>query len=128
LRLKQLGTAFQVTRGYSAPEVLPVFQRARVPCERVGEPLQLFAIMWGTWAWHVDRGDYRLCMDLFSGHPRLMGMCRELYDHREWLWTFLELEVEPTNNASARCGMRSSGGSSPWARRARVAAALSRRC
>jgi transposase len=40
---------------------------------------------------------------LFSGHPQLVGMCRELYDHREWLWTFLEHEdVEPTNNASER--------------------------
>jgi transposase len=39
----------------------------------------------------------------FSGNPRLMGMCNELYDHREWLWTFLDHEgVEPTNNASER--------------------------
>jgi transposase len=39
----------------------------------------------------------------FSGHPQLTGMCRELYDHRQWLWTFLEHEdVEPTNNASER--------------------------
>ena len=28
-------------------------------------------------------------------------MCRELHDHREWLWTFLDVEgVEPTNNVS----------------------------
>jgi transposase len=39
---------------------------------------------------------------LFSGRPRLVGMCRELYEHRSWLWTFLEQEVEPTNNASER--------------------------
>jgi hypothetical protein len=39
---------------------------------------------------------------LFSGHPHLVGMCRELYEHRPWLWTFLEQEVEPTNNASER--------------------------
>jgi transposase len=39
---------------------------------------------------------------LFSGHPRLVGMCREWYDHRAWLWTFLEQEVEPTNNARER--------------------------
>lgn len=39
----------------------------------------------------------------FSGNPALVGMCRELYKHREWLWTFLEVEgVEPTNNASER--------------------------
>ena len=31
------------------------------------------------------------------------GMCEPLYDHRDWLWTFLEVDgVEPTNNASER--------------------------
>jgi hypothetical protein len=35
----------------------------------------------------------------FSGNERLLGMCNELYDHRQWLWTFLDHEgVEPTNN------------------------------
>jgi transposase len=39
----------------------------------------------------------------FSGNERLMGMCNELYDHRQWLWTFLHHEgVEPTNNGSER--------------------------
>jgi serine/threonine protein kinase/predicted ATPase len=60
----QLGTAYLSTRGYAAPEVGPCFLRARALCERVGQPEQLFAVMWGTWAWHVVRGDFRLCMDL----------------------------------------------------------------
>ena len=39
----------------------------------------------------------------FSGNKRLMGMCDELYDHRQWLWTFLDHEdVEITNNGSER--------------------------
>jgi transposase len=39
----------------------------------------------------------------YSGNPHIQGMCRELYEHRDWLWTFLEVEgVEPTNNASER--------------------------
>ena len=39
----------------------------------------------------------------YSGHDRLTGMCRELWDHREWLWTFLDHDgVEPTNNAAER--------------------------
>ena len=38
-----------------------------------------------------------------SGNPNMQGMCRQLYDHREWLWAFLyHEEVEPTNNASER--------------------------
>jgi transposase len=44
-----------------------------------------------------------LLRGVFSGNPRLVGMCSELYDHRDWLWTFLEVEgVEPTNNAAER--------------------------
>ena len=39
----------------------------------------------------------------FSGQSQVMGTCRELYDHKAWLWTFLDQEgVEPTNNASER--------------------------
>lgn len=44
-----------------------------------------------------------LLRGVFSGNGRLIGMCQELYDHRDWLWTFLDVEgVEPTNNASER--------------------------
>lgn len=39
----------------------------------------------------------------FSGNPKLVGMCKPLHDHRDWLWTFLDVEgVEPTNNVSER--------------------------
>jgi transposase len=44
-----------------------------------------------------------LLRGVFSGHARLQGMCQELHNHREWLWTYLEHEgVEPTNNTSER--------------------------
>ncbi len=44
-----------------------------------------------------------LLRGVFSGNPRLVGMCRELHDHRDWLWAFLDHDgVEPTNNASER--------------------------
>ena len=47
--------------------------------------------------------DGLLLRGVFSGNPKLVGMCAPLYDHRDWLWTFLEVEgVEPTNNASER--------------------------
>jgi transposase len=40
---------------------------------------------------------------VFSGNERLTGMCRELWNHRDWLWTFLDHDgVEPTNNAAER--------------------------
>jgi transposase len=38
-----------------------------------------------------------------SADPDVRGTCRELYGHRQWLWTFLRHEgVEPTNNAGER--------------------------
>jgi transposase len=47
--------------------------------------------------------DGLLLRGAFSGNPRLTGRCWELHDHREWLWTFLEVTgVEPTNNAAER--------------------------
>ena len=47
--------------------------------------------------------DSLLLRGAFSGNPRLTGMCWELVDHRDWLWTFLEVEeIEPTNNAAER--------------------------
>ena len=37
----------------------------------------------------------------FNGLTR--GFCKELWEHREHLWTFVEVEgVEPTNNAAER--------------------------
>ena len=39
----------------------------------------------------------------FSGNDKLIGMCNELYDHRDWLWTFTQIEgIEPTNNTAER--------------------------
>ena len=29
---------------------------------------------------------------LFSGNDKLVGMCNELYEHRDWLWTLTEIE------------------------------------
>jgi transposase len=50
-----------------------------------------------------EKIDGLLLRGVFSGNPKLMGMCAQLYDHRDWLWTFLDVEgVEPTNNVSER--------------------------
>ena len=44
-----------------------------------------------------------LLRGVFSGNDRLIGMCEELYKHREWLWTFVDYEgIEPTNNTAER--------------------------
>ncbi len=69
--LNPLGAAYQSARGFSAVDVGPVFQRARELCQRTGEPQQLFAAIWGTWAWHVVRGDLRLCTGLAAEQMEL---------------------------------------------------------
>jgi transposase len=47
--------------------------------------------------------DALLLRGVFSGNAKLVGMCTPLYEHRDWLWTFLDVEgVEPTNNISER--------------------------
>lgn len=47
--------------------------------------------------------DSLLLRGVCSGNTKLRGMCAPLYDHRERLWTFLDVDgVEPTNNASER--------------------------
>lgn len=44
-----------------------------------------------------------LLRGLHRGKAAIWGMCRELSDHCQWLWTFLDHEgVEPTNNISER--------------------------
>lgn len=65
-------------------------------------------LLFKHWARYRDgtiarAGLKRLLRGAFSGNKRLIGMCEELYAHRERLWTFLDHEDgEPTNNASER--------------------------
>jgi len=61
--LNPLGSVYQASRGYSAAEVAPVFQRARELCQRVEDPRQRFAMIWGNWAHHEVRANFRQCKD-----------------------------------------------------------------
>jgi tetratricopeptide (TPR) repeat protein len=62
--LAPLGTAYIAWRGYAAPEVGPIFRKAHALCDRVGQTPQLFAVMWGNFAYHIVRGDFRDCSEL----------------------------------------------------------------
>lgn len=59
-----LGSAYQAVLGYAAPQVGPIFSKARELCQRVGTPAELFAIMWGNWTWHLVRSELVLCSEL----------------------------------------------------------------
>jgi serine/threonine protein kinase/predicted ATPase len=64
--LTALGTAYIASRGYAAPEIGPVFSRARVLCERIGQSPQLVRILVGIWEWYFVRGEIRLCTELVT--------------------------------------------------------------
>jgi len=50
-----------------------------------------------------DKVNNYLLRGACSANKRLVGMCAELYDHRDWLWAFVDHEgIEPTNNTAER--------------------------
>lgn|GEM_PF-4401803 len=75
--LGPLGTAYIAARGYAAPEVGPVFHRARDLSERMGRTPQAFAVMRGHFAFHIVRGNFRLCAELAA---RAMQFAKEVAD------------------------------------------------
>ena len=80
--LTPLGTAYIGVRGYAAPEVGPVFNHARALCERIGAPHQLFAVVWGIFAWHVVRGEMNLSLHIAK---ELMALAEQLDDPGTWM-------------------------------------------
>jgi serine/threonine protein kinase/predicted ATPase len=59
-----LGTVLIASQGYAAPDVGPIFARARELCLKIGQPVSLMAVLWGIWAWRVVREEFGLCMEL----------------------------------------------------------------
>ncbi|MGH8070816.1 MAG: AAA family ATPase [Candidatus Entotheonellia bacterium] len=87
-----LGMALRATKGQTAPEVERLYTRARELCERVGEPLQLFRVLWGFCHVHALRGAYHtrraLGEQLLSLAQRLQDPDLLLEAHHT-LWTTL---------------------------------------
>src|SRR5262249_2612202 len=54
-----LGPALMATTGRGAPEMERLYTRARALCEQVGEPLQLFRVLWGLQGVYGARGAYQ---------------------------------------------------------------------
>jgi serine/threonine protein kinase/predicted ATPase len=62
--LTTLAPASIAVRGYAAPEVGPMLDRADELCQRIGDEVQRFGIMLGKWEWRLVRGDLRPSVDL----------------------------------------------------------------
>jgi class 3 adenylate cyclase/predicted ATPase/DNA-binding winged helix-turn-helix (wHTH) protein len=87
-----LGIALRATKGQAAPEVARLYTRARALCERVGEPSQLFRVLWGFCHVHGLRGDYQTRRALGE---QLLSLAQRLEDSdflleaHHTLWTTL---------------------------------------
>jgi predicted ATPase len=87
--LLALGPALQSTKGFGAPEIEPVYLRARELCQQIGETSQLFPVLWGLWLLYLQRGELQmardLAMQLFSLAQRLRDSALLLEAHHA-LW------------------------------------------
>jgi predicted ATPase len=82
----------RATKGQAAPEVERLYTRARELCERVGEPSQLFRVLWGFCHVHALRGEYQTRRALGE---QLLSLAQRLHDPdllleaHHTLWTTL---------------------------------------
>jgi predicted ATPase len=72
-----LGMAFKATKGWGAPEVERLYTRARTLCEQVGEPPQLFRVLWGLWSTYNARGHYQT---MRAVGEQLLSLAQRLQD------------------------------------------------
>ena len=53
------GLALRMMKGWASPEIEPVFARARELCDQLGDPPQLFPVLWAIALFHAIKGDLR---------------------------------------------------------------------
>ncbi len=90
-----LGSALMASKGYAAPEVERAYTRAHELCQQVRETLQLFPVLWGLWAFYLDRaahhtarqwGEEYLSLTQRQQNPTfLLGAHRVLGESLAWL-------------------------------------------
>ncbi len=68
-----LGVSLLTTQGYAAPDVGPVFARARELGQQLAGPGEQFFIHWGIWAWRVVREELPLCNQMAEEAQRLVA-------------------------------------------------------
>jgi tRNA A-37 threonylcarbamoyl transferase component Bud32 len=53
------GLALRMMKGWASPEIEPVFVRARELCQQLGDPPELFPVLWAITLFHAIKGDVR---------------------------------------------------------------------
>jgi DNA-binding SARP family transcriptional activator len=59
-----LGAPLLATQGFAAPAVEQVFTRAQELCRQLGEPPELFPVLWGLWSFYLVRAQHRTATQL----------------------------------------------------------------
>jgi tetratricopeptide (TPR) repeat protein len=59
-----VGQASTVAKGFSAPEAKQAFSRARLLCEQLGDPPELFQALYGLWTVHLLRSECQIAFEL----------------------------------------------------------------
>ena len=72
-----LGTALRPTNDDDGAEMERLYTRARVLCEQIGDPPQLFRVLWGLWGVYNRRGDYQTMQTIGE---QLFSLAQHLHD------------------------------------------------
>ncbi len=101
LRLRVgLGPALLSIKGFSAPEVVDTYTRARELCDTVGETSHMFPVTWGLWYTKLHRGQINeacvLAEELlaFATQQADEGLLLEAH-HAAWTSRFTREELRP---------------------------------
>ncbi len=70
-----LGPALVSTRGYAAPEVGQVYDRARLLCEFLNARQPYFPVLWGSWVFNVVRANFQAAREFAARFSHLAGEC-----------------------------------------------------
>jgi len=73
-----LGPSLTATKGYAAPEVQRLYERARELCQRVGGTERLFSVLFGLWVYYLVRAELNEAREMGEQLVNLAGRL----DHR----------------------------------------------
>jgi predicted ATPase len=59
-----LGAPLMATKGWAAPELGKAYARARDLCREIGDPAELFPVLWGLRAFHLVRAEHKRAREL----------------------------------------------------------------
>jgi TOMM system kinase/cyclase fusion protein len=75
--LTMLGPVLTNTSGPGSPAVEQVYARARELCQQVGEPRQLFPVLWGLWYFYTTRAELQKAEELGK---QLLSLAQQVQD------------------------------------------------